>query len=500
MPRHALAPTPYDDLRTDTSSSQVSTEIDISTHLLPWLDVKDGENSPGSQPVDGVLLTRSSHIAYLYPLFFKLPTRFSSLDSSRGWIIYWTVGAFSVLDARIQRDERLRAIETLMSFQHPQGGFGGGPGQLAHLASTYASISALAILLDGVDQNIFEETCAQIDRRKCTNGCSVSRCLMVVLECITVVKLMSGEGLSCFGALTVATLLNFLTPELVHNAPDYLVSCQTYEGGLCATSLSNSCAQLKATRPEFSSAAPIGEAHGGYNSCALACDFLLQGLPSLSDSPKLDYDSCLRWAAHMQGLPIEGGGFRGRTNKLVDGCYSWWCAGAFPLLRALMSSDLTGLSKPSFIDLTNRTHSICLIGKHYKSTSFISQDLTPKAKQGGLRDKPSAVPDMYHTHYILSGLSLAQHSQKHSPQHIEELRQSFKTPDYSKCILGDSESEHDGFERMKEIYSRALAWEVQQDKDLVVGLVSNEVLPVHPVLNIKHSAVGKMMSYFYDQK
>ncbi|KAH9441674.1 hypothetical protein Pst134EA_032684 [Puccinia striiformis f. sp. tritici] len=119
MPRHALAPTPYDDLRTDTSSSP------------------NGENSPGSQPVDGVLLTR-----------------------------FQTVGAFSVLDARIQRDERLRAIETLMSFQHPQGGFGGGPGQLAHLASTYASISALAILLDGVDQSILEETCAPIDRKK----------------------------------------------------------------------------------------------------------------------------------------------------------------------------------------------------------------------------------------------------------------------------------------------------------------------------------------------
>ncbi|KAH9471495.1 hypothetical protein Pst134EA_005391 [Puccinia striiformis f. sp. tritici] len=488
MPRHALAPTPYDDLRTDTSSSQVSTEIDISTHLLPWLDVKDGENSPGSQPVDGVLLTRSSHIAYLYPLFFKLPTRFSSLDSSRGWIIYWTVGAFSVLDARIQRDERLRAIETLMSFQHPQGGFGGGPGQLAHLASTYASISALAILLDGVDQSIFEETCAQIDRKK-------------MYEWMLSLKMPDGsfrmhhggeiDVRSCFGALTVATLLNFLTPELVHNAPDYLVSCQTYEGGLCATSLSNSCAQLEATLPEFSSAAPIGEAHGGYNSCALACDFLLQGLPSLSHSPKLDYDSCLRWAAHMQGLPIEGGGFRGRTNKLVDGCYSWWCAGAFPLLRALMSSDLTD-EQDSF-DLFDRQ-------ALQEYILLISQDLTPKAKQGGLRDKPSAVPDMYHTHYILSGLSLAQHSQKHSPQHIEELRQSFKTPDYSKCILGDSESEHDGFERMKEIYSRALAWEVQQDKDLVVGLVSNEVLPVHPVLNIKHSAVGKMMSYFYDQK
>lgn len=37
----------------------------------------------------------------------------------------------------------------------------------------------------------------------------------------------------------------------------------------------------------------------------------------------------------MQGSEIELGGFRGRTNKLVDGCYSWWVGGSFALLEAL---------------------------------------------------------------------------------------------------------------------------------------------------------------------
>ena len=36
----------------------------------------------------------------------------------------------------------------------------------------------------------------------------------------------------------------------------------------------------------------------------------------------------------LQGA-VEGG-FMGRTNKLVDGCYSFWQAGAFPLLAALL--------------------------------------------------------------------------------------------------------------------------------------------------------------------
>jgi protein farnesyltransferase subunit beta len=30
------------------------------------------------------------------------------------------------------------------------------------------------------------------------------------------------------------------------------------------------------------------------------------------------------------------GGFNGRTNKLVDGCYSFWQGGVFPLLQELL--------------------------------------------------------------------------------------------------------------------------------------------------------------------
>ena len=33
------------------------------------------------------------------------------------------------------------------------------------------------------------------------------------------------------------------------------------------------------------------------------------------------------------------GGFNGRTNKLVDGCYSFWQGGLFPLLEDLLGAD-----------------------------------------------------------------------------------------------------------------------------------------------------------------
>lgn len=41
----------------------------------------------------------------------------------------------------------------------------------------------------------------------------------------------------------------------------------------------------------------------------------------------------------MQGTHIELGGFRGRTNKLVDGCYSWWVGGCFLLVEGLLELE-----------------------------------------------------------------------------------------------------------------------------------------------------------------
>ncbi len=39
-----------------------------------------------------------------------------------------------------------RAIETIMAWQHSEGGFGGGSGQSAHLLATYAAVCSLAIV------------------------------------------------------------------------------------------------------------------------------------------------------------------------------------------------------------------------------------------------------------------------------------------------------------------------------------------------------------------
>lgn len=168
--------------------------------------------------------------------------------------------------------------------------------------------------------------------------------------------LTARRGTYCL--LVVATLLDIITPELVHNVDKFIAGCQTYEGGFACASF-----------PFGEFRAAQAEAHGGYTSCSINSHFLLSSIrpptppcPSESGTETkaqesgsgssldssfpigIDVDAALRWSVMQQGEAIEGGGFRGRSNKLVDGCYSWWVGGGIPVLEALQkkSQDGTG--------------------------------------------------------------------------------------------------------------------------------------------------------------
>jgi len=137
------------------------------------------------------------------------------------------------------------------------------------------------------------------------------------------------RGIYCL--IAVAHLLDIATPELVSGTAGFIASCQTYEGGFSSASHPIYFGDvLAAQRPS------LGEAHGGYTFCALASWVFLQPYISTEkDAPRVDVRRLLRWLVNMQGTEVELGGFKGRTNKLVDGCYSWWVGGAFALLEAL---------------------------------------------------------------------------------------------------------------------------------------------------------------------
>lgn len=74
-------------------------------------------------------------------------TGFSSLDASRTWICFWNLHSLALLQQPLPSSpDRQSIISFLRSCQHPDGGFGGGPFQLPHLATTYAAVAALVTL------------------------------------------------------------------------------------------------------------------------------------------------------------------------------------------------------------------------------------------------------------------------------------------------------------------------------------------------------------------
>ncbi|EGG03764.1 uncharacterized protein MELLADRAFT_26531, partial [Melampsora larici-populina 98AG31] len=391
------------------------------------------------------ILDRSAHMKYLIPSLGHLGARLTSLDASRPWLMYWILNSFSILNLGLNPTDRQRAIDTILSFQHPDGGFGGGPDQLAHLAPTFSSISTLTSLLGEANPELIKETWSRVKIKKMYEW-------MISLKQTDGSFLMHKDGeidvRGTYCALVVASLLNFLTPDFSFGLSNFISGCQTYEGGLASTSQS---IQINGSDSNQFIRVPLGEAHGGYTSCGVLSHCLLKSLPG-SIEP-LDYQACLRWLALMQALPIEGGGFRGRTNKLVDGCYSWWCGGLVQVIEELIEEEErekdneTTRAEESFKGLYDRKGL-------QEYILLISQGQAPEPILGGLRDKPTVPPDQYHTHYILSGLSSAQNQHRMSKEQHKMM------------------------------------------KKLVVGVPANQLIPIHPLFNIRSEYVKKTMDYF----
>ena len=82
----------------------------------------------------------------------RLSEAYECLDASRPWLCYWILHSLALLEALpTLDDDRLRdVVDFLRRCQHPEGGFCGGPGQVPHLAPTYAAVNALCTI--GTDE------------------------------------------------------------------------------------------------------------------------------------------------------------------------------------------------------------------------------------------------------------------------------------------------------------------------------------------------------------
>ncbi|KJA22447.1 hypothetical protein HYPSUDRAFT_139271 [Hypholoma sublateritium FD-334 SS-4] len=476
----SIKATSTDGFPTSTSRSQAETESVLLEHLP----------DPASSAATPVL-QKNAHMQFLIRnLVQGFPTRYISQDASQPWLLFWTLQAFSVLQVALDPGNKQRCLEKIMAWQHPDGGFGGGPGQAAHLLPTYAAICALAIVGRPGPGGGWDE----VDRKK-MYAFFLSLKQKDGSFLVAHHSEVDVRGIYCL--LTVATMLDILTPELVDGTAAFIASCQTYEGGFASAShppfpVSGSVLPPPAPRP------PLGEAHGGYTFCALASWVLLRPYMEQTAEPKpeIDLKNLMRWLVHMQGTEIELGGFKGRTNKLVDGCYAWWCGGAFALLEAL---GLGGIQNADSDEVPVDSGVAAGVWDDVDESLFnrnALQEYILYAGQhpaGGLRDKPPKNADAYHTLYCLSGLSSAQHHIYPSRVRKSQVLEAWEPSGWSLLYVPNENAR-------KVAFAELLSWTEEEGGSHIVGGKANRLNATHPLTNLTITHTEALTAHYYAQK
>lgn len=100
----------------------------------------------------------------------------------------------------------------------------------------------------------------------------------------------------------------------------------------------------------------------------------------------MDVSRLISWLSSRQYAPE--GGFSGRTNKLVDGCYSHWVGGCWPLIKAALNGP-EGPTSTFDARPTENTNSEGSLFNRNALIQYILCCCQDMSKRGGMRDKPS---------------------------------------------------------------------------------------------------------------
>ncbi|CAJ1946745.1 unnamed protein product [Sphenostylis stenocarpa] len=378
-------------------------------------------------------LQRDNHMQFLSKGLRHLSSAFSILDSNRPWLCYWIFHSIALLGESVEDELEDNTIDFLNRCQDPDGGYAGGPGQMPHIATTYAAVNTL-ITLGG------QKSLASINRDK-------------LLGFLRRMKQPNGgfrmhddgeiDVRACYTAISVVSILNILDDDLIQNVGDYILS----------PSSNSDDGAAKHMRVALQVSLVLRLMVGMYTFCGLAAMILI------GEVNRLDLPRLIDWVVFRQGKEC---GFQGRTNKLVDGCYSFWQGGAVALLQRLYSSIDKQMQETSQIftisDVSEGKESLDGTSSHATSHGTIESGSTDiknigykfinewraqeplfhsialqqyillcaQEQEGGLRDKPGKRRDHYHTCYCLSGLSLCQYSWSKRPD----------SPPLPKLVLG----------------------------------------------------------------
>ncbi|KAL9584561.1 MAG: hypothetical protein Q9212_002052 [Teloschistes hypoglaucus] len=338
---------------------------------------------------------------FLRCLKTHIPTVYTSNDSQRMTLAFFTLCALDLLDAlhnNIDESEKAGYIDWVYSCQHPDGGFRGFTGadvgaaenegnkhwDPANIAATYFALANLAILDDDM---------GNVNRRGCLNWLKrLQRSDGTFGEALGLDEEVQGKRdmRFCYCAAAIRWILGGDREEEADIDVDgllrFLEASQTYEGGFAN--------------------GPFHEAHAGWTYCALGAMSLLGRLPAsiTADRPLNVWPSreseqrLVGWLVSLQTptlqeddvsapdvlessvhadageeiinptieaaqvVPPESvgpvaemieplkedllwAGMTGRSNKIADTCYAFWAGGSLQILNSLRLLDQDALAR-----------------------------------------------------------------------------------------------------------------------------------------------------------
>ncbi|KAK6790286.1 hypothetical protein RDI58_014086 [Solanum bulbocastanum] len=385
-----------------------------------FLSLSDLESELDSIPIP-MFFDRNRHICYLEMMLELLPSPYQSQEINRLTLAYFVVCGLDILRS-LDRVDKEGVINWVLSLQaHPQdeaelsnGQFYGFHGSrssqfqpndygnaipnCSHLASTYCALSILKTL--GYDFSLLDS--------------------MSIIKSMKNLQQHDGSFMPIhsgaetdlrfvYCAAAISSILENWSGIDKEKAKEYIINCQSYDGGFGLT--------------------PSSESHGGATFCAVASlrlmgliedDILSKNISSCFINVPLLLDWCLQskevgkknsssddylsnsilksgplteklsipsfclafgvtQCYFLQRQAATDGGFQGRLNKATDTCYAFWVGGVLKILGAHKFIDHEGLRKFLF---------------------------TCQSQYGGFGKTPEQLPDLYHAYYGFCAFSL----------------------------------------------------------------------------------------------
>ncbi|CAO2826113.1 unnamed protein product [Amaranthus hypochondriacus] len=319
------------------------------------------------------LFDKERHMIFLEMMYQLLPSDYQPQEINHLTLAYFTLSSLDILGALDQVDKDAIVLWVLSFQAHEKDHYELSNGQFygflgssssnfaadfhtsskhnaSHLASTYSALAILKMM--GYDLSLLDSKSIVRSMKNLQQDDGSFMPIHFGAE---------SDLRFVYCATAISYLLDDWTGVEKEKAKEYILNCQSYDGGfgLC----------------------PGLESHGGATYCAIA-SLRLMGylednvLSKGASSSIINISMLLDWMVQRQA---EDGGFQGRINKPSDTCYAFWVGG---VLKILGGNKL--VSKEALHDSLLKCQSM----------------------YGGFSKFPGQFPELYHSYYSFCAFSI----------------------------------------------------------------------------------------------